>query len=321
MKIILGFAAIYVIWGSTYLAIRFGVETIPPFLMAGVRFIIGGGLLYGFVRARGVPAPQRSHWKPALIMGLLMPAGGTGLVTWAETLVPSGLTALLVATAPMWIVLADWLRPKGTRPTVMVVAGLFLGLAGMSLLINPTDIGGFNEVNKLGAVVIIIAALSWSVGSVYSRYAHQPRSKLLGVAMQMIAGGGGLVLVSLLVGELGSFEHTAVSLKSLLALGYLISLGSLAFVAYIWLLAESTPARAATYAYVNPIIALVLGAVLAGETLSVWTLGCSAIVITSVIMIITARTRAGETEITRASPRPVQPVSVKEGEICHDKSS
>jgi len=305
LKLAIGFAAVYLIWGSTYLAIRFGVETMPPFMMASVRFLVSGFAIYALMRSRGVEAPSRSHWGPALILGILMPVGGTGLVTWAETVVPSGLTALLVATAPMWIVLADWVRPRGTRPTLPVVAGLVLGFAGIALLINPTDIGGLSEVDKLGAMVVVFATVSWAAGSIYSRHAPQPASKTLGVSMQMIAGGMGLMLVSLLSGELTGFNFAIVSTKSWLALGYLISFGSTAFVVYVWLLSASTPAKAATYAYVNPIVALALGSLAAGEALSGWTLACAAIVIAAVVIIISAKGRAKQSPLNLKSREPV----------------
>ncbi|UCE24147.1 MAG: EamA family transporter [Candidatus Zixiibacteriota bacterium] len=314
-RVILGFAAIYLIWGSTYLAIRLGVETMPPFFLAGVRFLVGGLWLYAWARARGAEAPRKSHWKPAVVLGLLMPLGGTGLVTWAETVVPSGLAALLVAPVPMWVVLADWLRPRGTRPTILVIVGLILGFTAVTLLINPTNIGGFNELDKLGAFTIVVASLSWAIGSVYSRYCRQPSSKLLGVSMQMIAGSAGLIILSILTGEFARLDMSAMSLNSWLALGYLISAGNVAYAAYIWLFSVSTPAKVATYAYVNPIIALILGYVIAGEALSVWSLGCSAIVIASVMMIIMTKATAADSD-ARVGPleqeqliRPRQPVT------------
>jgi drug/metabolite transporter (DMT)-like permease len=303
-KIILGFTAVYLIWGSTYLAIRFGVETIPPFMLAGIRFLTGGLLLYAWMRLRGAERPSPALWLPAVIIGLLMPAGGTGLITWAEKTVPSGLTALLVATAPMWIILVDWFRPSGTKPTLLVVVGLIIGFTGVALLINPTDIGRPAEINKLGAFVIIIATLSWAIGSIYSRHARQPRSKVLATGMQMITGGLGCILISVLSGEGTAFDPYAVSLKSLLALGYLISMGSIAFVAYVWLLSATTAARVSTYAYVNPVIALFLGSLIAGEILTYWTLGCSAMIIIAVITIIIARTRLPEISVSVKQEQP-----------------
>jgi len=307
-KIFFGFATIYLIWGSTYLAIRLGVETMPPFLMAGTRFLAGGLLLYGLMRLRGVDRPNLSHWRPAVITGLLMPAGGTGLVTWAETTVPSGMTALLVAMVPMWIVLADWSSPRGTRPTLLVSAGLILGFAGVALMINPTDIGGPGDINKLGALAIVVATISWAIGSIYSRHADQPRSKVLSAGMQMIAGGAGLLLASALYGEYSSFELQAVTLVSWLSLGYLTIIGSIAFVAYVWLLTATTAAKVSTYAFVNPIIALALGTLVAGEALSGWTLGCAVIVIAAVTLIIAGKARTHEPSVRKSSVLRRQPV-------------
>ncbi|MDH3891203.1 MAG: EamA family transporter [candidate division Zixibacteria bacterium] len=293
-KIALGFAAIYIIWGSTYLAIRLGVGSIPPFMMAGIRFMVGGLIMYTWMRARGVAAPSPKHWWTASVIGTLLAAGGTGLVTWAETTVPSGLTALLVAMVPMWIVLVDWLRPNGIKPRRLVVAGLGLGFFGVALLINPTDIGGVGEIDKFGALLIVLATMSWAIGSVYSRHAEQPSSKLLGASMQMLVGGGVLLLASALTGEFNSYDVGATTLESWMALTYLITVGSGAFAVYIWLIGASTPSKVATYAFVNPVIALVLGALVAGEALSGWTFFCSVIVILAVFMIIRSKARAAQ---------------------------
>jgi len=163
-KIILGFACIYIIWGSTYLAIRFGVDTIPPFLMAGFRFLIGGALFYFWAMFRGVSSPKKAHWLPAIIIGALLAAGGNGLVTMAEKTVPSGIAALLVAMVPLYIVLIDWSRPKGTRPTWIVMSGVLLGFVGVAFLINPTGIGGLSEIDSFGAILVVLAGLFWALG-------------------------------------------------------------------------------------------------------------------------------------------------------------
>lgn len=293
LNIALGFATIYIIWGSTYLAIRFGVEDIPPFLMAGVRFVIGGGFFYLAARLSGTGGGTRRQWFQSAIIGFLMVAGANGLVTWSEQTVPSGLAALLVAVVPLWIVLFDWLRPGGIKPRAKVIGGLLLGFTGVGLLINPTGIGAVSEIDGLGAIMMITATLLWSFGSIYSRHAEQPQSKFLGASMQMITGGVILLFLSLIKGEFSGFEWQAVSLNSILALGYLITFGSLGYFAYIWLLKWSSPARVATYAYVNPVIALLLGNWLAGEALTLWTIGCSLIILTAVIIIVTSR-KAGK---------------------------
>lgn len=288
-KIAISFAAIYLIWGSTYLAIRIGIETIPPFLMVGSRFLVAGLAFYAFMRFRGTPRPTRSQWKSATIIGIMLAAGGNGLVTWAEVTVPSGLTALLVAMVPMWIVLVDWLRPGGLRPSLPVVIGLLLGFAGVAFLINPSNIGGHGEIDQFGALLVILATISWAVGSVYSRQADQPESKMIGTGMQMITGGGMLLATSIVFGETTQFDFGAVTQKSWLALFYLTTVGSAGFAAYVWLLRTTAVAKVATYAYVNPVIALVLGSLLAGEIISMRTLLCSTIILLAVITIISVK--------------------------------
>ncbi len=288
-RIVLAFIAVYLIWGSTYLAIRMGVETLPPFLMIGIRFIIGGLLLCGWTWTRGAARPRRSHWLTAVITGLLLPAGGTGLVAWGAQTVPSGLTALLVATAPIWILLVDWLRRGGTRPSPAAMLGLLLGFGGVVLLINPTAFGGAAKLDMLGAGAILVATLSWAIGSIYTRHAAQPDSKLLATGMQMLTGGAALLIGSVLTGELRLFDPAAVSPRSWLALSYLIVAGTVAFAAYVWLLSATTPARAATYAYVNPVVALALGCLVAGEQLTNRTLICAAIIVGAVMLTLKAR--------------------------------
>ncbi|MEE8576035.1 MAG: EamA family transporter, partial [candidate division Zixibacteria bacterium] len=220
------------------------------------------------------------------IIGLLAPAGGTGLVTVAETTVPSGLTALLVALVPMWMVIAVWMRPSGSRPSMSTVAGLVLGFFGVALLIDPFSVGSAREVDMFGAILIVIGTISWVIGSVYSQQAHQPKSKILSAGMQMMTGGVGLLVASVFMGEFIGFDYLAVSLESWLALGYLITLGSAAFAVYMWLLSVTSAARVSTYAFVNPIIALILGSLVAAEPLSGWTLICSTMIVLSVVIVI-----------------------------------
>lgn len=290
--VLLAFATVYVVWGSTYLAIRFGIETIPPFFMAGVRFCIGGSLFIGWAIARGTKIPSSSLWRSAALVGVLMVAGGTGGVTWSEQFVPSGLTALLIAMVPLWIVLIDWARPGGSNPGSTVFFGLVIGLAGMTLLVNPVAVGGVREINPVGALALVFATLSWATGSVYSRHARQSSSQTITVGMQMVSGGVTLLCMSTISGELSQVDLALISWRSVMAMVYLIGPGSLAYAAYLFLLRASTPTKAATYAYVNPIIALVLGAVIGGEQVSAWTLLCSAVIITGVVVIVTAKGRA-----------------------------
>jgi drug/metabolite transporter (DMT)-like permease len=286
-KIVAAFAAVYVIWGSTYLGIRIGVETLPPFLMAGLRQATAGGLLYVWLRSRGMPAPTRMHWRSALIIGALMLGVGNGLVGWAEQTVPSGLTALLIATTPLWMVLLEWLWHGGQRPRVRTVVGLIVGFGGAGLLVAPKDWGGGEPVEVWGAVAIIAATWGWTTGALYSRRAELPAAAWLGAAMQMLAGGMVLLGTSVVLGEWRGFAWANVSGRSWAAVAYLTVFGSMvAYSAYMWLLKVSTPARVSTTAYANPIIAVILGWLLGGEALTGRIIVAAIIIIVAVILII-----------------------------------
>jgi drug/metabolite transporter (DMT)-like permease len=305
VRVILAFAAIYLIWGSTYLAIRFAIDTLPPFLMAGVRFVIAGALLYGWARWRGATRPSRGHWLAAVIVGGLMLLGGNGGVVWAEQRVPSGLTSVLIATVPLWVAVLDWLR-RGTRPSGRMAAGLALGLAGIVLLVGPAELAGTSRMDLVGAGVLILAALLWAAGSLYSRRASLPASPLLATAMEMLAGGLLLLLAGLVTGQAADLDLDRVSLQSVLALCYLIIFGSLvAFTAYTWLLRVTSPARAATYAYVNPVVAVLLGWALGGEPLTVRTLLAAAIIIGAVVVITSYQPRPERQTFPEGEPAPV----------------
>jgi len=264
----------------------------PPFLMAGVRFVIAGVLLYGWARLRGAERPTRRMWAAAAIVGSLLLLGGNGAVVWAEQLVPSGVAALLVAIVPCWMVLIDWLRPGGTRPTTAVVVGVLLGLAGLALFVGPDALLGGGRTHPVGAAVLVFGSLAWAAGSIYSRHAAMPPRPLLGTGMQMLAGGAALLIASIIAGEGANFEIAAVSTRSLLALAYLIVFGAIiGFSAYLWLLRVSTPARVSTYAYVNPIVAVLLGWALAGEALTMRMGIAAAIIIAGVALITASRSR------------------------------
>jgi drug/metabolite transporter (DMT)-like permease len=291
-EIVLAFAAIYVIWGSTYLAIRFAIETMPPLMMAAVRFLIAGTALYAWVRLRGTPAPSRDEWRATAIVGGLMLLGGNGAVVWAEQRVPSGVTALLVALVPIWMVLLEWRRRGGDRPDAGTVAGLALGLVGLLILVGPEEVLGGSHVDHMGAAVLALGTLSWAAGSLYSRHAHLPASPTLATAMEMLGGGVLLLAAAGVRGEWSQVDPAAVSLRSALAIGYLVVFGSLvAFTAYIWLLRATTPARVSTYAYVNPVVAMVLGWAFAGETLAPRTLLAAAVIVGAVVLITWSRAR------------------------------
>lgn len=291
-KLIAAFAAIYVIWGSTYLGILFAIETIPPLLMAGIRFSIAGLLLYVWARRGESAPPTRIQWRNAAIIGALLLVGGNGCVVLAERLVPSGLASLLVAILPIWMVLLEWARPGGTKPSRDVIAGLILGVIGLVVLIGPSALhpataGGI----RIGGVILLtFASLSWASGSLIAQHVELPKSAPLATAMEMICAGAILLVVSLIMGEPMHFDPSRVSAKSLAGLIYLITFGSMvAFSAYVWLLKVSQPAHVATYAYVNPVVALFLGWAFAGERLSARTAVASAIIIGAVALITTAR--------------------------------
>ena len=293
LKLLLAFAAVYVIWGSTYLAIHFAIDTLPPFLMAGIRFLVAGGLVYGWARLRGrASRPTSRQWIAAAVVGLLLILAGNGLVVWAEMRIPSGVAALMVASVPCWMVLLDWLRPGGSRPTGQVVAGLLLGLAGLVWLIGPDEMIGGGRVDPLAAGALILSSFSWAAGSIYLRHAEPPSSPALATAMQMLAGGVALTVLSVGFGEPWRFDPAAVSPRSLLALLYLIVFGSIVgFSAYTWLLRVSTPARVSTHAYVNPVVAVLLGWGLAGEAVTL-RMAIAAIVILTSVVLITRATRS-----------------------------
>ena len=282
------FAAVYVIWGSTYLAIHFALETLPPFLMAAARFLAAGGLLYAWARLRGVPAPGRPEWRSAIVVGGLLFLGGNGAVVWAQQYVPSGVAALVVAIEPILFVLLDGMRRR-KRPRRTVMIGLALGLVGVAVLIGPGKLLGGGRVDPTAALVLVAGAFCWAVGSLLSRGFRMPESPAMATALTLLGGGALLLVASLLRGELAAFDPALVSGRSLLALFYLISFGSLvAFTAYLWILRVATPARAATYAYVNPVVAVLLGWAFAGESLTARMAIAAAIIVGSVALIIQA---------------------------------
>jgi drug/metabolite transporter (DMT)-like permease len=287
--VLVAFAAVYVVWGSTYLAIRVGLESFPPFILAGLRHLTAGLVLYPFVRWRTGARPTAANWRAALITGFLLLFVGNGGVSWAEQSVPSGTTALLVATVSLWLVIVDWLRPGGVQPVPKVVIGLLMGFAGMVLLVGPSHLGGSERVDPRGAAVLVIASFAWACGSLYSKHGEMPSSPMLGVAMQSFTGGIILLLAGMIMGEFHAFHFTAISLRSWIALGYLIVFGSgIGLSAYIYILHKSTPARVGTYAFVNPVVALFLGWLIAGEAITLRTVLAAAVILTAVILVITA---------------------------------
>jgi drug/metabolite transporter (DMT)-like permease len=281
---------VYLIWGSTYLAIRYAVETTPPFLMAAVRFLISGGFLYTLRRCKGDPRPEAVEWRSAAIIGIFLLVGGNGGVAWAEQFVTSSLAALLVATVPLWMVLIDTFRPAGKRPGLAAVVGILIGFVGVVLLIGAAA-SSADAANISGATALLFASLSWATGSIYGKSARLPASQLLGTGMQMLAGGMALMLLAIVRGEWSGFEMAAVSPRSALALAYLTVIGSSAFVAYVWLLRVAPIPLVATYAYVNPLVAVLLGYFLAQESMTVHTLLAAGLIIGSVVLVSTPRRR------------------------------
>jgi drug/metabolite transporter (DMT)-like permease len=287
-QLILAFASVYLIWGSTYLAIKFAIETIPPFLMAGARFLISGIILYGWARLKGAERPSRIHWKSAVIVGLLLLLGGNGGVVWAEQRVASGVAALIVAIVPVWIAIMEWMH-GGRKPGWQVTGGLAAGTLGLLLLATPGETLGAH-VDLIGAGVLVFATLSWATGSLRAKHSPLPSSPLLSTGMEMLGGGAGLLLMGIFTGELGQVNLAAISGKSFLSFIYLTTFGSLVgFTAYIWLLRVGSPTRAATYAYVNPVVAVFLGWLLASEPMTPRTILATLVIVGGVVLITSAK--------------------------------
>lgn len=290
IQLLLAFFAVYFIWGSTYLAIRFTTQSIPPFLMASCRFLVAGSILYLFARRQGA-VPERIHWQSASISALFLLLGGNGLMAWSLQYINSSLAAILVATVPFWMVLVAWLGFKARRPGSKETAGLVLGFVGILwLVISTGSQGNGRATNPVGIAIVMLSAISWAMGSVYAARHSPPGSPMLLIALQMLVGGGLLAITGTLLGEWQIFQVAHVSVRSLLALGYLTFFGSLiAFTAYSWLLRVVPPSLASTYAYVNPVVAILLGWSLGGEQISLPMLLASGVIVASVVLITQAK--------------------------------
>ena len=302
LRLFLALGCVYIFWGGTYLGIKVAIETMPPFLMAGTRFVLAGTMLYAWARWRGAAKPQPLHWRNAAVVGVLLLIVGNGGVVWAEQTVDSGIAALLVATEPIWIVMLAWLLFREKRPTGQVVLGIVLGFAGMLVLVWDT-IGFSSEglASLPGVVVLNLAAIAWAVGSLFSRNAALPDSPVLATGMEMLWGGMLFLIISLSLGEFQGFAWAQVSGRSWVAFIYLVACGSLlAFTAYIWLLRHATPAVASTYAYVNPMVAVFLGWAVGGEIFGWGTFVAGGIIVVAIILI-TGILRPQEQEIVEGN--------------------
>ncbi len=290
--LIAAFTAIYLIWGSTYLGIRVALESMPPFLMAGTRFLLAGGLLFTLLRLRGAAWPTRRQWAVNAVIGTLLLLGGNGLVVWAELTIPSGITALLIGVAPLFIVLTEWAWPGGTRPSLTTAAALLLGFAGVVWLAAPWESAAGGRLNLAGVGAILGSCVFWSVGSIYSRHARHGADPFVAAALQMLSGGLVLLAAAGLHGDFAAVDLPAITTRAWAAFAYLVVLGSLVgFSTFVWLMKHAAPARVATYAYVNPVVAVFLGWLILGEPVTSRTLIASAIIVTAVALITTETSR------------------------------
>jgi drug/metabolite transporter (DMT)-like permease len=308
-RLLVAFGIVYVVWGSTYLAIHYAVQTIPPLLMAGARFLVAGSVLYVWSLFRDGARPTARQWRNTAVIGTLLLLGGNGAVVWAEVTVPSGTAALLVAIVPLWMVLLDWLRPGGHRPATGVLVGVVAGLVGMGVLVGPDSLHGSGPIDRWGALALILGSLSWATGSVYARHADLP-SGMATSGMEMLAGGVGCIVVALATGEAAHFHPAAVSGASIAGYLYLVVAGSIiAFSAYSFMVRNATPAAVSTYAYVNPIIAVVLGWLIANEPVTGRTILGAAIIVASVGIISVMANRSSSTPRSQANVAPAPATS------------
>lgn len=302
LSVAIALATVYVVWGSTYLAIAYVVDTLPPLLAAGARFVIAGLLILGFLVAQGrrraarggreLVAPRLVEWRTAAIVGGLLLLGGNGLVSVAEQNVPSGLAAVVIATVPIWMTLFDALLTR-QRPSAVASIGLAVGLLGVAILLLPTD--GISEIDPIGVGILVVAAISWAIGSIYARHGPSPGSQLMGTGMQQLAGGGIILVAAVLVGDVARFDPAEVSTASWLGLAYLVVFGSLlGFTAFVWLLHHVPVTTASTYGYVNPVVAVALGIMFRGEQLTPRTIVAALLIIGAVVAMVTGRPRAVE---------------------------
>ena len=290
--IALALGTVYVVWGSTYAGIRIALGAFPPLLLGGIRFLTAGALLFLFALVARYPRPSRRQVRQSGLVGFLLLCLGNGGVVWAEQHVASGLAAVIIATVPLWMIGIDALHPRGERLTAGVFLAFLLGLAGVGLLMAGGIALGRGMPFWIGVACLLGASLSWAAGSIYGRYAEKPSSYAFYTAMEMLAGGAALTLAGTLRGEWGRMDLAAVVGPPLWGELYLIVFGSLvAFSAYVWLLRAAPPTLVGTYAYVNPVVAILLGILLFGESLDAWTAAGSAVILTSVVATQLVRAR------------------------------
>ena len=311
IEIIVAFAALYVIWGSTYLGIFYAIQSIPPFLMAGSRLFIAGIIMYTIARVQGAARPTAISWRSSVIIGACLLLGGNGGVTISEKWVPTGLAALLVASVPIYIVLLGWLTNAAPRPSPMVWLGLLGGFVGVGVLVGPALINsGANPSQNhlaLGMLILLVGSLAWSAGSLYSRTAKGSTSLFLAAGQQMICGGALLFALGLTLGEYRNLDPENITLRSAAAFVYLVLIGAIVgYTAYFWLLRNCDPAKVATYAYINPIVAVLLGTAFAGEHVTLRMLLAAGLIIGSVAVVITAQ------QLKPKAKAPPLPVAVPE---------
>jgi len=287
-KTLLAFAIIYFVWGSTFLAIRVGVREVPPLVLAAIRFSVAGLVLFGWVLARGERSPTAREWRSASILGMIIFLFDYGLLFWAEQRVPSGIAAVMLATIPVFMALSEIIFLRTQRLTVRLSLALLIGIGGVGVLMSRALNLGGAPIDKLGAVALIFASISWSIASVLARKLPLPSSKVMSSGAQMLTGGIFLAIVAGALGEFRNFDPWAVSRGAWLALLYLIVAGSIiGFTAYVWLIHHESPTKVGTYAYVNPIVAVLVGYFLGGEELTTRTILGTLLVLISVVVITT----------------------------------
>ena len=310
-KILLNFSIIYFVWGSTYFAIRVGVGEMPPFLMAGLRFTAAGFVMYAWLRATGVAAPSRRQWIGSTVLGALMFLMDYACLFWAEQRVPSGVSAVILAIIPVNITLMEIIFLRTQRLTIRLASGLLIGILGVAVLANPSASLGEAPLDRWGVVALLVASMGWSIGTIVSKRLVLPDSKPMSAAAQMFSGGVQLLILAAVSGEFSSFHARQISINAWFALIYLIVAGSIiGYTAYVWLLHYESPTRVGTYAYVNPVVAVIIGAALGGEVVGPRTTLGTALILIGVVAITTAKARALKSETP--AHRPERSVELQE---------